>query len=414
MSNTVEIITIGDEILIGQIIDTNASWIAKALNEEGFAVHQITSVSDTEEHIIEAIENALARVSIVLLTGGLGPTKDDVTKLALCRFFDTELVYNQQVIDTINRLFTHRKSVLNELTRSQAFVPKKATVIQNQVGTAPIAWFEINEKVLVSMPGVPTEMQWAMRAEILPRLKLKFNTPSILHKTLVVYGDAESALAIKLSDFEDNLPKSLKLAYLPSYGLVKLRLSGSATDPNALKKNIEEQVEKLYLLLGKNIVATEDIPMESIVGALLLKKKMLLATAESCTGGDIARLITSIPGSSAYFKGAVVAYSNEIKTQILGVSSQTILEFGAVSAQVVEQMAQAVMVKFQADIAVATSGIAGPDGGSEDKPVGTVWIAVCTRKHCVSKKFQFSSSRTVNVSLSTLAALAMIKDCIDK
>lgn len=409
----VEIITIGDEILIGQIVDTNSAWMAKELNMEGFRVKQISSVSDDESHIIQATELAFQRADFVLMTGGLGPTKDDITKQTLCKYFKTELVFNQSVIDNIKELFTHRPNVLNELTYAQAYVPRAATIIQNKRGTAPVTWFEKEGKVLVSMPGVPYEMEWVMKNEILPRLKAHFQTPSLQHKTVLVYGYPESSLAIKLTEWENTLPKFIKLAYLPSPGLVKLRLTGSLEDKNKLESVIEVELGKLRELLGKAILTEEDIPVEAVVGKILKEKQLMLATAESCTGGNIAHLITTIPGSSEYFKGSVVAYSNDVKIQILGVSQETLEKHGAVSQEVVEQMAEGILKKLDADIAVSVSGIAGPDGGSEEKPVGTVWICVCTKGNMISRRFQFGQLRLRNISMASLAALVMIKEIVE-
>ena len=387
----VEIITIGDEILIGQIVDTNSAWMAKELNKEGFRVFQITTVSDNEKHIMEAIDLAFQRAEIVLLTGGLGPTKDDITKQTLCKYFNTRLIFNQGVIDNIQEMYANRPNVLNTLTFGQAYVPETATIIQNKRGTAPVTWFDKGHQVLVSMPGVPSEMEWVMSNEVLPRIKKKFSTPSLLHKTVLVYGIPESALAIKLTDWENALPACLKLAYLPSPGLVKLRE-----------------------MLGSSILAEEDSPVEVVIGNLLKEKKLQLVTAESCTGGNIAHLITSVAGSSAYFKGSVVAYSNEVKENQLEVPAEIINQFGAVSQQVVEQMAKNVLRKLNADIAVAVSGIAGPDGGTDQKPVGTVWICVCTKEKIISRKFQFGALRARNINQSTLSAFVMIKEIIEQ
>jgi len=410
----VEIITIGDEILIGQIVDTNSAWMGQELNKEGFQIFQITTVPDDENQILEAVDLAFKRADIVLVTGGLGPTKDDITKQTLCKYFQTKLVFNQGVIDTINELFVNRPFVLNELTYGQANVPESATIIQNKRGTAPVTWFDKGEKVLVSMPGVPYEMKWIMSNEILPRLKERFHTPSLLHKTVLVYGIPESSLAIKLTDWENELPAFIKLAYLPSPGMVKLRMTGFLPDRKELVNAIGEQLTSLRSILGTTILAEEDIPVEVLIGNLLKEKHLMLATAESCTGGNVAHMITSVAGSSAYFKGSVVAYSNEVKQNLLGVSPSTLEEFGAVSQEVVEEMAKGALVKLKADIAVSVSGIAGPDGGTEEKPVGTVWIGVCTKKEMISRRFQFGALRLVNIDRSTLAAFAMIKEIIEK
>lgn len=408
----IEIITIGDEILIGQIVDTNSAWMGTELNKDGFQVCQISTVPDEEQPILEALDSALKRADIVLITGGLGPTKDDITKQTLCRYFDTKLVFNPDVIDNINGLFNNRP-YLNELTYGQAYVPEKATIIQNKRGTAPVTWFEKEGKVLVSMPGVPSEMKWIMSHEILPRLKEHFETPFLLHQTVLVYGIPESALAIELTDWENQLPDYIKLAYLPSPGLVKLRMTGSLTNQNLLEEQIQKELVKLRKLLGSAILAEVDSPVEAVIGKLLKEKKLTVVTAESCTGGNIAHILTSVSGSSAYYRGGVVTYCNELKEQLLGVSSVTLLEVGAVSQDVVEQMAKGALEKLRADVAVSVSGIAGPDGGSEEKPVGTTWICVCTQNRLISRKFQFGTIRKTNIERATLSALAMIKELID-
>ncbi len=410
----VEIITIGDEILIGQIIDTNSAWMAAELNKSGFKVKQVSSVSDDENHIIEAIKLAEKRADIILITGGLGPTKDDLTKQTLCKYFETPLKFNQEVLDNIREIYKDRPYVLNELTESQAYVPESATIIQNKRGSAPVTWFEYNNKILVSMPGVPYEMKWVMENEVLPRLNVHFKTPAIIHKNILVYGYPESSLAITISDWEDSLPEFIKLAYLPSPGIVKLRLTGSHEDKFLLEAELDGLIRKLRTILGEAIFAEEDSPAEVIVGKILKENGLLLATAESCTGGNIARLITSVPGSSEYFKGSVVAYSNEIKENVLGVKHETLLQHGAVSKLVVEEMAQGVLKIMNSDVAVSISGIAGPDGGTPDKPVGTVWICVCTKDSTISRLFHLGQQRMRVVNMASLSALAMIKEIIKK
>jgi nicotinamide-nucleotide amidase len=409
----VEIITIGDEILIGQIVDTNSAWMAKELNRDGFRITQISTVPDDESHIMQAFDLAFKRADIVLVTGGLGPTKDDITKQTLCKYYNTKLVFNQEIIDNIKEQFKHRPNVLNDLTYGQAYVPETATIIQNRRGTAPVTWFENNGKVLVSMPGVPYEMEWIMSNEVLPRLKTFFKTPFLQHKTVLVYGIAESALAIQLTDWENELPSCLKLAYLPSPGLVKLRLTGSLADKEKLAEIIDQEVVKLRSILGNSILAEEDFPVEKIIGQLLLKNNMKLVTAESCTGGNIAHLLTTVPGSSAYYKGSVVAYSNEIKQSMLGVSPEALATYGAVSQEVVEQMAKGALERMGGDIAVSVSGIAGPDGGTEEKPVGTVWICVCTADKMLSRCHHFGALRFRNINMASLFAFAMIKEVIE-
>lgn len=409
----VEIVTIGDEILIGQIVDTNSAWMARELNKDGFRVHQITTVSDDERHILKAVDGAFSRADIVLMTGGLGPTKDDITKQTLCKYFNTELVHNQEVVDNIKEVFAHRGNVLNPLTLGQAMVPASATIIQNKRGSAPVTWFDKKGKVLVSMPGVPFEMEWVMSNEVLPRLRSKFNTPTLLHKTVLVVGISESGLAMKLTDWENELHECLKLAYLPSPGMVKLRLSGFLPDRVELENIIEAELVKLRSILEGAILAEEDAPVEEIIGRLLREKGLWIATAESCTGGNIAKLITNVSGSSSYFAGAIVAYQNELKIKELGVSPDTLHDFGAVSQETVEEMAEGVRQRLNTDIGVAVSGIAGPTGATEGKPVGTTWISVCTQDKSLTRRFQFGTSRKRNVDLATLNAFAMIKECLE-
>jgi len=409
----VEIITIGDEILIGQIVDTNSAWMATELNKAGFELAQITSVHDEAEHIVESLNKALKRADVVLFTGGIGPTNDDITKQTLSAYFGSKLVFNDQVLENIKQLFKTRPNfVLNDLTRAQAMVPDNCTVIQNPVGTAPVTWFEKNGKVIVSMPGVPYEMKQAMSTEIIPRLQLHFKTPEIRHRTLQVYGYPESTLALKIADWENELPGFISLAYLPNSGIIKLRLSGLADDSLMLEFSMNQQIDKLNQLLGSAIVAFEDIPMEQLVGNLLLEQGKMVATAESCTGGNIARSFTAYPGSSAYFKGSVVAYSNDLKINILEVSPEVLEKNGAVSQPVVEQMAIGVRKLLKSDVAIATSGIAGPSGGTEDKPVGTVWIAVCSGDVVLSRQFHFGTLREQNILRATQASILMLKEIL--
>ena len=368
----IEIITIGDEILIGQIVDTNSAWMAVELNKAGFQVFQITSVHDDAQHITSAIASALAVNDIVLITGGLGPTKDDITKQTLCDFFDTKLIFDNSVLENVERIFRNRNITINELTRNQAYVPEKCTIIQNLVGTAPVMWFEREGKVVVSMPGVPFEMKTTMNDEIIPRLQRKFQSKPVLNQIFQVYGYGESALAIKIADWENALPDFLKLAYLPNFGIVKLRLSGTLDDGEKMRKEMERQFSLLDEILGDAIIYRNDFPIEKNLGEDLRQAKMTISTAESCTGGNIARKLTSVAGSSDYFVGSVTAYQNEMKEKLLHVSAGDLRDYGAVSQQVVEQMAKGVRMLMSTDIAVATSGIAGPAGGTEEKPVGTV------------------------------------------
>ncbi len=408
----IEIITIGDEILIGQIVDTNSAWMATELNKFGFEIAQISSVHDSAEHIIESLDLALKRADIVLFTGGIGPTKDDITKQTLCKYFNSKLVFNEEVFKNIENLLRNRQRAINELTNSQAYVPDNCTVIQNMVGTAPITWFEKDGKVIVSMPGVPNEMKNAMRTEIIPRLHKKFKTPSIIHKTVIVQGYPESALALKIADWENALPSDIHLAYLPNYGIVKLRLSGSSDNELSLEFLINQQIAGLTEILGSAIVAFEDIALEVLIGNILELKSKTLATAESCTGGNIAHKITSVAGSSAYFKGSLVAYSNEIKEKVLHVPTEILEKHGAVSQEVVEIMAKEVRKLMNVDFSIATSGIAGPSGGTTEKPVGTIWIAVSSEEKTLSQMFKYGTNRIQNIERSTQTAFLMLKDLI--
>lgn len=409
----IEIITIGDEILIGQIVDTNSAWMAVELNKAGFQLAQITSVHDDAKHIKEALDRALLRAEVVLITGGLGPTKDDITKQTLCEYFETKLVFNPDVLENIKQLYHTRWSVMNELTKSQAMVPENCTVIQNRVGSAPITWFEKEGKVIVSMPGVPLEMKKVMSDEIIPRLQKHFKTPVIIHKTVQVYGIPESQLALKLTDWENDLPDYLHLAYLPNFGIVKLRLSGVGHDDLKLEFSINQQIETLKSILGNSIFAFEDKPIEKIIFERLKSLGLTVSTAESCTGGNIAHRLTLIPGISDCFKGAVVAYNNDIKINVLGVDTEDVEKYGAVSSQVAEQMAVGVRKLTQSDLAVATTGIAGPTGGTVEKPVGTIWISVCSQEHTITRTFIFGNFARENfIERSTMAALMMLNELI--
>ncbi|VBB45320.1 CinA-like protein [uncultured Paludibacter sp.] len=409
----VEIITIGDEILIGQIVDTNSAWMAVELNKAGFQISQVTSIHDDVNHIKSALDLALFGNDIVLITGGLGPTKDDITKHTLAEYFDSEMIFDESVLKNIENIFRNRNIKINELTRNQALVPEKCTVIQNLVGTAPVMWFEHDGKVVVSMPGVPFEMKRAMSDEIIPRLTRKFKPTSVIHKTVQTYGTGESALALQIADWENSLPENLHLAYLPNFGIVKLRLSGTSEDPLQLEFEMNQQIHSLVQILGNAIFAFEDKPLEVILLDKLKKKNWTISTAESCTGGNIAHRLTLIPGASEVFKGSVVSYSNEVKKNMLGVSEDDLKEFGAVSKTVVEQMALGACKFLQTDISVAVSGIAGPTGGTEEKPIGTVWIAVANGNEVMSKQYDFGNySRENFIERSTMAALMMILENI--
>lgn len=405
----VEILTIGDELLIGQVVDTNAAWMGERLEEEGFRVVWHTTVGDVEADLLEAFDAALQRASIVLVTGGIGPTKDDITKKTLCKYFDSDLYFSDATYQNIEQIYCRTHRTMNELTRSQAMVPAKCTVIQNQAGTAPCTWFEQAGKVLVSMPGVPTEMKWLMTYEILPRLKKRFlQDVYIKHRSCWVSGFAESALAMRLADFEESLPAFVKLAYLPQPGLIRLRLSAYASSEEAATQAMGEQQQKLYAILGDHIMVEEDKAIEERIGEILKEKHLMMATAESCTGGRIASMITSVPGSSDYFAGGIVSYSNEVKHNVLGVSQNDLARCGAVSEPVVEQMALGAIRVVGCDCAVATSGIAGPGGGTPEKPVGTVWIAAAVKEKVVSARYVFGKVREQNIQRAANMALLML------
>lgn len=409
----IEIITIGDEILIGQIVDTNSAWMAVELNKAGFQLAQITSVHDEADHIKKALDEALLRADVVLMTGGLGPTKDDITKQTLCEYFGTKLVFNPEVLENIQQIYHTRQSVMNELTKSQAMVPENCTVIQNRAGSAPITWFEKEGKVIVSMPGVPLEMKKVMSEEIIPRLQKHFKTPAIIHKTVQVYGIPESQLALRLTEWENSLPEYLHLAYLPNFGIVKLRISGAGQDKYKLEEAINQQVETLKSILGESIFAYKDKPVEKIIYEKLKSSGLTVSTAESCTGGNIAHRLTLIPGISDCFKGTVVAYHNELKINMLGVSAQDIEQYGAVSSQVATQMAEGARKVMQTDLAVATTGIAGPTGGTYEKPVGTIWISVSSPERTITRSFNFGQFARENfIERSTMAALMMLNEMI--
>ena len=406
---TVEIITIGDELLIGQVVDTNSPWMAHELNMIGFDVRYKTTVGDDEGDILDAFERALGRAQAVLVTGGIGPTKDDITKKTLCKFFDTTLVFDEKTLETVTAVVNGLGRGLNELTRNQAFVPQNCTVIQNLMGTAPITWFETGGKILVSMPGVPYEMKWAMSEEILPRMGAFFHSAdTIIHRTFWVKNYGESMLAIHLETFENELPPVIKLAYLPTSGLIRLRLTGKGSNAEELSLQMKEQREKLLSYLENDIVSEVDEDLEMILDKQLKEKNLTLALAESCTGGKLASLITAIPGCSSYFKGGVVSYSNEIKQNLLGVESSVLEKYGAVSRQVVEAMAAGAYRAFNVDCVIAVSGIAGPGGGTPEKPVGTVWIAVYCKGKMQSQEYHFSQNRESNILRSCNNGIRML------
>ena len=411
----VEIIVIGDELLIGQVTDTNSGWIARELNHIGWEVTEITTVRDRSREITDALNSSFGRVDVVLMTGGLGPTKDDITKQTLCDYFGGKLVFDESVFANVETIFRRRKLTMNESTRNQAYVPNVCTVIQNPVGTTPVMWFERNGKVLVSMPGVPTEMKTVMKEAVISRLREYFQDhSSILHRTCLVKDFTESRLSETLSDFEAQLPACIKLAYLPTPGVIRLRLTARGDEESYLQKIIDDEFFKLRTILGSHLFCGSDTTLAGALGSILTERGETLATAESCTGGNIAHEITRVAGSSVYFKGSVVAYSNEVKTRVLNVSSETLSGFGAVSRETVLQMVSGVQRLLSSDCAIATSGIAGPGGGSVEKPVGTVWIAVRYGERSEAECFCFEGDREQVIARATQSALLMLIQLMTK
>jgi nicotinamide-nucleotide amidase len=409
-----EIISIGDELLIGQTINTNAAWLGNELNSIGFEIYQITSVSDKREHIMKALEDATGRSEVVILTGGLGPTSDDITKPVLCEFFNTRLVANAEVFEMIRNLLSRRGFVMNDNNRRQAEIPEACRILPNSAGTAPGMWFEMGGSVFVSLPGVPHEMKQITSEYLIPELKKRFVSQVILHRNIMTFGTFEARLAEILTQFEADLPPSVKLAYLPSFGVIKLRLTSSGNDAGNVVKTLEEQGNKLYKLIPEFIFGENEITLEESVGRLLKNRKATLCTAESCTGGQIAAMITSIPGSSDYFLGSLIAYSNSVKTGILAIPDEMIRTHGAVSREVAESMAKGARQLFKADFAVSTSGIAGPEGGTDVKPVGTIWIAISSGNETISEKFTFGNDRNINIRRFSLTALNLLRNQIIK
>ena len=411
----VEIIVIGDELLIGQVTDTNSGWIARELNHIGWEVTEITTVRDRSREITDALNSSFGRVDVVLMTGGLGPTKDDITKQTLCDYFGGKLVFDESVFANVEAIFRRRKLTMNDSTRNQAYVPNMCTVIQNPVGTAPVMWFERNGKVLVSMPGVPTEMKTVMKEVVISRLREYFQDhSSILHRTCLVKDFTESRLSETLSDFEAQLPACIKLAYLPTPGVIRLRLTARGDEESYLQKIIDDEFFKLRTILGSHLFCGSDTTLAGALGSICAERGETLATAESCTGGNIAHEITRIAGSSVYFKGSVVAYSNEVKTRVLNVSSEILSGFGAVSRETVLQMVSGVQRLLSSDCAIATSGIAGPGGGSVEKPVGTVWIAVRYGERSEVECFCFEGDREQVIARATQSALLMLIQLMTK
>ncbi|MGB0896717.1 MAG: competence/damage-inducible protein A [Flavobacteriaceae bacterium] len=390
---TAEIITIGDEILIGQIVDSNSVFIAQELNKIGVAVHQISSIKDERQHILTAIKEAESRADIVIITGGLGPTNDDITKITLCEYFEDELVEDVEVLKHVEMLLSKFDVPINASNKHQAMVPSKAKVLPNANGTAPGMYFKSDGKVVVSLPGVPYEMKALLVNEVIPKLQLEFNTPFIYHKTLITQGVAESVLAERISDWEKALPDNIKLAYLPNLGTVRLRLSASGTHELDVKTSITTVLESLHKLIGDVIIGYDDASPESVIKRLLLESNNTLAVAESCTGGAIASSITQHEGVSGFFKGGVVTYQTETKTSVLNVDRNTIKDNSVVSKAVAREMVINVKNLFKSDYAIATTGNAGPTKGDSNAEIGTVFIAIASPKHIIVEQFNFGTDR---------------------
>jgi nicotinamide-nucleotide amidase len=405
------IITIGDELLIGQTIDTNSAFIAQELNKTGIWVKRRIAIGDVREDILNALREQSRDCNLIIITGGLGPTADDITKPTLCEYFGGKLVLHQPTLEHVTYLFEHvfrRPMPLLERNRRQAEVPDVCTVLKNERGTAPGMWFEKDNVFFVSLPGVPHEMKGLMLDSVIPKLKKTFKLPVVLHRNLLTSGIGESLLADHIADFENDLPSHIKLAYLPAYGMVRLRLTSRGSDKNSVENELDNLFIQLKSFVKKWMVTDEDISLPEAVLNLLQSKKKTVSTAESCTGGNIAHLITSIPGSSASYNGSVVSYANDAKENLLGVKRETLLQFGAVSEQTVVEMVNGALKELKTDYAIATSGIMGPDGGTPEKPVGTVWIAVGNNKKIIALQHSFRFDRERNIELTTHNALSML------
>ena len=406
-----EIITIGDEILIGQIVDTNSAFISKELNKMGVSVYQITSVQDDKDHILKALAEAEENVDIIIVTGGLGPTKDDITKHTFCAYFGDTLIQNDEVLEHVEFLFAKYFNMpISDVNRLQALVPSRAKVLHNKYGTAPGMWMEKNNKVFISLPGVPFEMKALIKDEVLPNLQKQFHFPYILHKTTLTYGMGESIIAARLEEFEENLPKGFKLAYLPNMGKVRLRLSAKGADKEIVDAIMDELVQKLVHLVKDIFVGfEEDGAIEAIIQQLLVDNKKTLSTAESCTGGNIAKMITQVAGASRFFDGSVVTYSAKAKKEILKVSSKTIEKYSVVSEQVAKEMAINCKKIFQSDYAIATTGNAGPTTDKTDKTVGVVFIALATPDGVLVEEFNFGQPREKVIQRASVKSMELLR-----
>lgn len=403
-----KIITIGDELLLGQVVNTNASWLGEQLNLNGFQLESVLTIGDGEKDIIDALYSC-SDTNIVIITGGLGPTADDITKPTLCKFFDTELVLNDDALENINEIFKLRGYVMTERNKLQAFIPKSCTYIPNRFGTAPCMWFEKDETVYISLPGVPFEMKSIFKTELIDRLKRHFKPTPYGRRVIMTTGIGESFLADKIKDWEESLPDFMSLAYLPQYGMVRLRLDARHEDENFMHISLDNQVEKLNSLISEHIFSYDDRPISEVIVNILKERNMSLSTAESCTGGSIAKMITSIPGCSSIYKGSVIAYETKVKEELLGVNHCDIEKYSVVSKKVAEQMAVGVRNILKTDFALSTTGIAGPDGGTDENPTGTVWIALATPDEVISKRYNFGKDRLNNIERACITAFEMLR-----
>jgi nicotinamide-nucleotide amidase len=405
------IITIGDEILIGQIVDTNSGFIAKSLDKIGVEIHEMISISDNKQHILNTFEQLQNKVDLVVITGGLGPTKDDITKKTFCDYFDDELIVNQDVLKHVTQLIEgFYKREITQINKDQALVPSKCRVLHNQVGTAPGMWMKKENTVFISLPGVPFEMKYLVENEIIPKIVVEYKRPYIIHKTVLTYGIGESLLAETIENWENNLPDFIKLAYLPSPGRVRLRLSARGTDKDFLEKSISENVISLSKILGDSIVGfDDDETLEIVIARLLTQQNKTIATAESCTGGKIAQVLSSVAGASNYFKGSIVSYATETKKSILGISEDLIKKHSVVSAEVAVQMAISIQKLMISDYAIATTGNAGPSKGDSDAEIGSVFIALATPNEVLIEEFNFGQPRDKVIDRAVVKSLEMLR-----
>ncbi len=408
------IVPIGDEVLIGQITDTNSAWIAQQLNLQGISVRHAMSVSDSHGEIIKALEYALSQADVVFVTGGLGPTKDDITKKAIADFLGVEMFFHDDTWLRIQKIFERLGRPTGEAHYNQCYMPEGVEILTNNMGTAPGMWFDVQGKVIISMPGVPSEMKYIMTNEALPRLKTRFAGSPIAHRTILTAGTGETELADLLSDFEQNLPDGLKLAYLPAFAQVRLRLTGRMEDEIALHAILDKKASEMEQIVSKFAYGRDEQNIESVIGDLLRAKGKTVSTAESCTGGLISHRITSIPGSSDYFIGSIIAYSYEAKKKHLGVSQNTLTEFGAVSEECVKEMVTGALAAMETDYAISISGIAGPSGSTPEKPVGTIWIAVGNQEKTITRKLSLNRNRAINIEYTANMALIMLLNFLKK